>query len=375
MAIEVYQSTYDGNFINEFDREGLELAQFFSASPHFTIIDSFTTHWWSNRDWDGVDPDPPAVYTTHRHKGDPITDSGTRPSGPGGTYNIWHDLRDVGQTNDWIVIQCETTIHGSYGLPKWQCKIQWTNSTAFDDVSGLDYSLEGDIRFVAVRFSPHGGWDLEDVNPDFSPAGQSYSSSQNHNWYVGHRGSGDDTKWFFVVDDGQLLRFSRRDEKAYDMMNFAGFMGDITPVSGQADQPTPRAILTGEQADLTQVGTNTMFPEDIGLGGSDDPDVGFTGNFGFEDETGNWVTSQWTLPDGERLINYNSQPNRHASSFELDVIPYFLISATKGIVGTCPLIGRAYMPGFMLIASKSLLCWKAGYGLLCKWDGVTDLNF
>jgi len=374
MAIEVYQSQYAGDDYNNWPREAFELASFFSGSSHFTIIDSYTTHWWENRPWDGPLPTPYASYVGHRYKGDPIADTEARPSGSGGPYRVWEDTTDMGSANDWFVIQCETTIHGSYGLPKWQAKIQWTNSTGFDDVSGLNYGTEGSTRRFNVRFSPHGGWNLADTNPDFDPAGQSYRSSQNHMYTFGHGGSGNDTRWILVADDGQLWKMNRRNQSAFDAIYFEGYMGDIVPVAPAGDQPVPRVFHWGG-ADVDYVYTNGYLPEDSYVTGPSDT----YGGLAFEDESGLWVEEGFRLPDGQRMASYLTQPNRHAadllSQYEIDVLPYYLIGSTKGMIGTVPLVGRSYMPGFMLIANKQILCTKAGYGVLVKWDGSTDLNF
>jgi hypothetical protein len=369
MAIEVYQSVYAGNLSADFEREAFELATFFSNSPHFTIIDSYTSHWWSNRPFNGG-ADPPATYVAHRYKGDPIADTEVRPGGSGGPYKVWEDANDVGAVNNWFVIQCETTIHD--GLPKWQAKIQWQEApSGFADVSGLPYgTLVGSQ--MGWRFAAKGGWDLADVTPDFVPAGSLYRSSNNHVMYVGHGGSGQETRWFLVIDNGQLLRFNRRNVGAKEAMFFSGYMGDITPIAPAVDQPVPRIFLFGGQCQIATVVSNAFLPEDIYITAFSE----IYGGLCFEDEAGLWVETGWTLPDGQRMINYLSQPNRHAPTFELDVLPYYVVTSNgKGMLGTIPLIGRGYGPGFMLTANKTILTVASGYCPFFGWDGVTDLNF
>jgi len=344
MTVEVYQSIYAGEDYNNYPREAFELATFFSNSLNFTIIDSYSS-------------------LTGRYKGDPIADA------------VWTDWTlHIHQNNSWFVIQCETSIH--VGLPKWQCKIQWSNNVAFDDCSLPSYGYDGGTRVFVWRFSPYGGWDLADTNPDFNPTEYpstiSYRSSSNMKFYVGHGGSGNDTRWFLIADSGQLLRFNRRNQGAYDAMYYAGYMGDITPVDPVA-QVMPRVFFPGGQVSLDYVYTNGFLPEDVYTTGWSTS----YGGLGFENASRDWIEDGYTIPGGTNMVNYWSQPNKHAPSFQLDILPYFIISPhdTGCLLGTIPLIGRAYGPGFQLFDSKNWLSIVGAYGPVFKWDGSTDLNF
>lgn len=373
MTVEIYESGYAGQDYTNYEYEAFEMATYFSGSSHFTIIDSYTTHWWSNRPYLTDPPDPAdASYIPHRYKGDPIADTESRPGGSGGPYNVWHDQNDLsGDSNNWMVVQCETSLYPT--LPKWQVKIQWCNTVGFADVSGVDYGREGEIRQFCFRFAPYGGWDLADVTPDFNPTEYpgtiGYRSSGNDLMYVGSGGTGDDVRWYFIVDDGQLLRFNRRNEQEFNVMKYGGCMGDIIPVD-ITKQVMPRAWHVGNNTDVA-VGNNDVLPEISQSTGFDN-----NGGLAFEDASRNWVEHGYHMPDGQRMINYWSQPNKHSGSFQLDILPYFLLSNDLGgPIGTLPLVGRAYGPGFQLFDNKQWLSTKAGYTVVFKWDGSTDLSF
>jgi hypothetical protein len=369
MAIEVYQSSGQGNINWNYNVEAFEVASFFSQSAHFTIIDSYTTHYWNNY------PTIPKTYGVLRFNGDPIgTDDPARA--PGVKY--WDTADDVGADNSWFVVRCDTTRFGVLGLPSWEVKIQWVEGGAFDDVSGLDYGNEGLTQSMFWRFAPRGGWDLAPATPDFTLGGGSYRSSPNHEMYAGTGGSGDAHRWFFVVDDGQIIRFNRRNARAYEARWFGGAMGDvITPPVPIGTGPTmPRVWLVGGQVPLTTVGNNTFLPEDSYFTSNPGVMSETYGGVSFEDTGGNWVETGYRIPDGQRMVNYRSQPNRHAApNYQLDVLPYFVLANGYGLLGTMPLVGRTYGPGFGLFNNMNWLSMAGGYTPVFGWDGSTPLNF
>lgn len=348
MPVEVYQSANPGSYYTWFDDYGWELANFFSGSVNFTIIDSYSS------------------ARSLRYKGDPIADDD--PGRPGTKY--WDTVSDVGKSNDWIVVQCETTIHGALGLPKWQVKIQWSDSVAFDDVSGLDYGQEGSTRVFLARFAPKGGWDLADTNPDFAPAGSLYKSSQNRNF---SRDTGDaDSRWLLVANDGQLMNFDRKGSTSHIAENFIGYMGDYTPID-PTTQLMPRFYQWGGNANLlSTAASNGYLAHDNNVVGPNDQ----FGGLGWENPAGLWVTSGFTNPGFGQFLDAYSQPCRHALSQEVDMVPYYLIpSDGTGLIGTTPMVMRGYGPGFTLLAGKQWLSLGDGNTPFVNWDGVTALNF
>lgn len=64
--------------------------------------------------------------------------------------------------NSWFVAQAQkasATLNGDGSRP-WEAKFQFTDITGFDDcnVADVDYSGEGNVQRMYVRFSPDGGW-------------------------------------------------------------------------------------------------------------------------------------------------------------------------------------------------------------------------
>lgn len=350
MAVDVYQSTTISSNRDSYPDYAFILATFLSGSSHFTIIDSYSS------------------ARSLRYKGDPIADDD--PGRPGTKY--WDTSADVGNSNDWFVVQCETTIHGALVLPKWQAKFQWTHSVPFDDVSGLDYSSEGEYRVFLARFAPKGGWSLADTTPDFAPAGSLYKSSYNGNFARYTKTAIDtDNRPLFVATDGQLVAFDRKASTTYDAEYFLGFMGDYTPVS-PGSQPVPRCFLPGGNTGLRDSAANGFLAEDNAITG---PSVIY-GGFQYEDHNGLWQNTGYTNPRFSQILDYYSQPCQHAISQEVDMVPFFLVPSNGlGLVGTLPCVMRGYGPGMALLTAKE---WVSAGGGICPfflWDGATDLNF
>jgi hypothetical protein len=145
-----------------------EMAQYFSNSSLFTIIDSYS-------------------LTTDRYKGDPIDDS------------IWTSSASINMdSNPWFIIKSTT----SPTTPQWECKIQGHRpSTGFADPSAADYGTEGSGRVIRFRFAAYGGWNLADTDPDFvGPSSE--TSGNNIGYFVTHTGSGHQMKNYIIADDG-----------------------------------------------------------------------------------------------------------------------------------------------------------------------------
>ena len=349
MAVEVYQSVADSSWNasqnpdHDYPQEAWELASYFSSGSNFVIIDSYSS-------------------VAGRYKGDPITGGGP----------AWASKADIGSANGWFIIESV----GSPTSPQWQAKIQWTDEFVdFDDPSGLDYGFEATRSKVLVRFSPRGGWDLDDTNPDFNPVGYptnpTYRSSNNQYFHAGQNSvSG---RWFLVSDNGQLLRFGRTNTIPYRIFNWAGYLGDITPVD-PVTQVLPRVLIPAMSNSLGSL--DAIETADSILTG--DGQVVTWGEDGsglaFEDKDGNWQETGFMQPTATHIMNAFSQYNLHDIVPKLDTYPWYVISLTHGLLGTLPLLERGYGPGFTLVNTKQYLSTRAGYGALIKWDGVTNLN-
>lgn len=345
MAVEVYQSVADSSWNknqspdHDYPQEAWEMASFFSSSASFVIIDSYSS-------------------VAGRYKGDPITGGGP----------AWSSKADIGSANGWFVIQSV----GSPTSPQWQAKIQWTDEyTDFDDVSGLDYGYEANRSKVLIRFAAHGGWNLADTTPDFNPTGYptnpTYRSADNYLFHAGEDNIS--SRWFFVVDNGQLLRFSRTNTIPYAIRNWCGYYGDILPVD-PVSQVMPRVAMPGPYVE--------GYPNLNGEGNfyfltGDNYTVSSTG-IGFQDSSYNWVLTPYNQPSANHVFNALTQYNQYDVVPKLDTYPVYALSTTYGILGTIPLAERGYGPGFTLVNSKQYLSTRADYCVLIKWDGVTNLN-
>ena len=345
MAVEVYISSAESVYASstkDFAQEGWELASAFSAFSHFDIIDSYSS-------------------VVGRYIGDPIGDS------------QWTSKSDVGQSNCWIVIRSVL----SPISPQWEAKIQWTHSTPFDDPSGLDYGSEGNTYQLRIRFAAHGGWNTTslDFNPTGYPTNPTYRSSNNYNCYCGGYWLGNN-RWYLIADTGMFTRFSREGGTSIRIGTFGGFYGDIIPVDPVL-QPMPRVAIPSRLAsgDLNTLdgydSSNYVLSGDGNVNGWGET----AGGVAFQNVTYGWSETGYRQPTTGRLINYLTQYNRYDSTPKMDMLPFYVLSETHGMLGTISLIGRGYGPGFMLVDNKNWLATRHGPCCVFKWDGSTDLDF
>lgn len=261
----VYRGSIDGitGEYDNFEKQAFELAEAFSRSPHFEIIDSYTNKWWSNRPYDGdlIDPGPPPIYeppklvTSKRYKGDPIT--GTETRGGSFVYPIWYDwTEDIGEYDSWFVVECQTenpalAAMGFSGLPKWQMKIQWDGrfTGAYADVSdptGVKYpDYHGSDRCMLARMGAFGGWDLADVTPDFDPATPPLPagvtpSLQNSLFTMGS-GAADLRTQFVITAKGVVYVISTVSGGGKGFSYVGLIAGDVIPRT-VASMPMPRVV-------------------------------------------------------------------------------------------------------------------------------------
>lgn len=344
MAVEVYISSASGSRgVTGFDypQEAWELASFFSGSAHFSIIDSYSS-------------------VVGRYTGDPIF----------GGSPVWASKSDIGEANDWFIIE---SIGSTAASMQWQAKIQWTDGTAFDDPSGEDYNYEGQTGKLLIRFAPHGGWNTTslDFEPTGYPTNPTYRASPNYQFWLGSYYVADN-RWYLVADTGQFTRFSRENVSPMFIGNFGGFYGDITPVD-PVSQPMPRVAI------LPHVQDNSLNQIENGSGvlTGDNYTAGWDstgGGVAFQNATYGWSGTAYRQPTGTRLINYLTQYNKFDSTPKIDMLPYYVLSDTHGMIGTLSIIARGFGPGFMLVDNKNWLATRYGYGCIFKWDGSTDLD-
>ena len=346
MAVEVYMSHGRASSYDYLDLEFFDLASFFSASSHFTIIDSYSV-------------------TVGRYKGDPIANS------------IWTSRLSISENGSWMVVECQTYQVGHGSLPKWQAKIQVQGGGSFVDPSdptGVKYPKNhGSNSLIASRFAPWGGWDLEDTLPDFNPVAVAHPSSQNHQCNMSP--SANEARWFLICDDGWMLRFSRYHVSTFRPCRFGHFIGDVTPVDF-TDWPMPRAMLSSGQIheDFIPNVTGDLLCEGSYLSGSGDYSTTETyKGISFPDHNGNWIQEIFSVPDGS-MMPYAERRNPHAGGMEIGFFPYIPIpNTTKGTWFSIPGIRKGRGIGATLIYNKTWMCGADDYTVFFPWDGSTPL--
>lgn len=372
MAVQVLKGNSPA-YYGTFEQAGYDLAQFLSASPDFEIIDSYSSHWWSNY------PTTPPVYSGRRYKGDPMLQPPPGDPAERGSLPVWSNVSDVGELGDWIVVECQSSIHAGLGvtLPKWQCKIAWNGGSYAYDVSDPGDTIYGGTsywqRAIRSRFCPWGGWDLADSLPDFKPSGRPFpASGNNHGWALGHGGSSNDTRWYCVVDSGYLLTFSRRNQGAFDIMGLGCYIGDMRPtISGR--MPNPRVHIASGDFSVKY------------MQGVENNDACAESSYGsgipieFPDHNEDWVSaSSYRLPTGWFCMEGGrGQPNSHSASLEIDTFPFMPAPLTgddkQRVWFDVPAIRKGRCVGNTLFGNKQRVSTGEGYGLILPWDGSTSL--
>jgi len=357
-AIEVYKGTSYAGMPSYYDTEHFDMATFFSTSAHFTIIDSYSS-------------------IGGRYKGDPIADT------------VWTSDADLGEDNDWLVIQCETqhsqlTTLGYTGLPKWQCKFQFvTNGKNLADVSdptGVKYPKNhGTDNLLVHRFAPYGGWDLATATQDFNPASPPASgdvSTQNHNGDGGNH-SAQPVRWIQIHADGALMRLARYNDGAKQFYQVMLVIGDVIPVD-IIHMPMPRCAmgngygspdhLMGETANgrfipagIYETNTNNYSTTESQGGG-----------IAFWDHNEALVEEPYSMDEKDHwnLHAINSfPPTPKLELFPVMPVPY----STGGFWFSWPYVRKGYTIGTMLYDSKQWMSVGHGFGPLFAWDGSSDI--
>jgi hypothetical protein len=326
-----------------------EVAQTISGMTNIDIIDCYS-----------------AAASPTRYKGDPISNS------------VWTSGSDVDDENAWMVIECTTTRYPSLGLPNWQAKIQWCNTNGFDDVSGLDYDMEGYIRQIALRVAVYGGWDLADSNPDFSgPSGELSSKNKELVFTVGN---GVYLRSIFIEDTGTLAWIARYGFTGTEE-TFLGMiiMGEFTAIN-ETYQTMPRLFMTGKTAAMygavasnswiCEENTSTNYWSNTTLTTWSKTNLGI----GYVNPSGVWTEEAFQTQPGGILVNSMSQPTLHTVTPEMDVLPYLICTYSSRIIGELPLVAKGYGTGIRLFSDREMCSVASGYSLFLRWDGTTSLG-
>jgi hypothetical protein len=342
MTVKVTLSTIQDWGYTNFGARMFEKATFISTiSPNLRIIDSYSVS-----------------ATPNRYIGDPIADG------------IWTVAGDVNNENSWIVVECITHLYPTLSLPNWQCKYQWVNAAAFDDVSGLDYDMEGDVRVIAVRFAPYGGWDFDPSTPDFSgPAGQLSGSNKK----VGTSSApGTLLRNIYYEDVGQFMHLVQyKDVGTNELIKtLTTVMGDFTVIDSAA-QTMPRLHMntTFGNTVIDPPGNNSWICEDnfwsnTALTSWSDIHLGI----GYEAPNGTWTEEAFQTQTSDLLVNEYSQPTQHTTLFEMDVEPYLINTYSNGPIGELPGIGKIYGIGQDTFAANTWLSMGGQTCLAMRWD-------
>jgi hypothetical protein len=376
MAVEIYKSLV-ASHIYYYPLEVWGFGNFFSASSHVRIIDSYSSHWWNNY------PTTPKTYGTKRHKGDPFADV----DGSRGALTVWASSDDIGDTNDFIVVECQTTLYPLLGLPKWQVKIQWCGNFKYyfdvSDPTGVLYPKHHNThRCMVYRYAPWGGWDSADITPDFAAVpGVANKCTPNTRSSVSHFGGGEDVRDYIHLDDGQMLRWVRRNVSVTDSRptSLSIIAGDIAPID-PSYMPMPRAFFTNgvtSASPMGRTGAQSWWIKDgTQLGWSGNPLVNDSVYVTYWDESLVRVAEGFTCyPFSHLMDEGRTQPNVYTGGSEIELNPYIVMPyTTKSPLFSVPFIRYGYGGGHGLVANKQWFCPSlSDYCVYMKWDGVSTL--
>jgi hypothetical protein len=355
MANELLKSTTsDANYSTGWPSHTFQLASFFSNSSKFTVIDSYS-----------------ALSTPQRYKGDPITNGS------------WADAGDIDEDNSWFIVQSETWLTSQHqALQRWQVKFQCVDTAGFEDPSdpsGTTYTAyHGATGEILWRFSPYGGWDLEDTTPDFNPSG-GQSSFDNISLKCGHGGTGNDTRWYLVAGDGWICKFNRNNEDALEFWFWGGFIGDFYPIDSDC-QPMPRCI----------IGDGPLYISGLGDQYGICRNVNYADSIGFVNENLELVKTRFSIAFPYGLSwQLNAYASREKDLFSYIVTPkyepftsmgYTDNYAFNGPIGIIPALAIGRGVGMQPCGDKEWLSTtQASEGasnilsLYFRWDESSDL--
>jgi hypothetical protein len=154
-----------------------------------------------------------------------------------GTPTAWLTWNTPPPMSDhaWFVFQADNAselLDGS-GSYVWQAKVQVVNTSGvnFVDCSGVDYGLTTTDQIVAIRCSPHGGWDGPSTL-DFDPVSTADASDNSIvfeedgiDFNVHFAGDNDTISWFGIGGSIDYLRIR------------GCYLGMLTSADDETDDP------------------------------------------------------------------------------------------------------------------------------------------
>jgi len=322
-------------------------AQAFSDSLHFEIIDSFSN-------------------VKGRYKGDPVKDS------------IWESGADLGENDDWFIIQCQTELPalaamGFTGLPKWELKWQWCTRYQYladvSDPTGVKYPKNHNAEYYSwARFAPKGGWDKADSLPDFNPASPPLGGKSSSN---NHRVSGSAGWHEMICADGCVIVYQR--DANGNTIHIQFIAGDVIPPSVD-HMPIPRAFY-GQGSSSSGPGITEFLCEDgeWSNGGSNYETAESTdGGFAY------WDQDEVRREDCYMTQRCRALPqkfgNHHSPNMEIDTFPFIVIPSNPyGARFVLGHIRKGIGKGFMTYQNKTLMTGAAGWTAVFPWDGSSSV--
>lgn len=163
--------------------------------------------------------------------------------------SLWFDWNPLTQPtppwsdNSWVVFEAENAdpLLNNGGTMPWQCKLQITEATGFDDcnVADINYTYEGSTYMVAGRWSAMGGWNATTL--DFSPASGEEASYNIRLWGGDTNGRDENFYLEIVGDDDSIFWLGN----AYDAVGYpdyawqsrGGYMGMVQRRSSAITYP------------------------------------------------------------------------------------------------------------------------------------------
>jgi hypothetical protein len=360
-AVEAYIGTIGGisGDYPDYEQQAWELANALSASAHFNIIDSYST-------------------VVGRYKGDPVADA------------IWGSVSQVGDVNDWFVIECQTEnpalgALGYSGLPKWQMKFQWDgrftgNFIDVSDPTGVKYpKFHGEDRCFLGRFAPWGGWDLADTTPDFNPAtpplpSGAVPSSDNHSIYLGG-GDAPNRTQYIVKADGQLIIAATKAEGGNGFIRVGCIAGDVIPRE-TAVMPNPRAFY-GNGIGNDNMSFSGFLAEDgnwSNNGGDYDTVNSTDGGWAVWDWNNELVQSMYKTQRKSALMYAQANGNDPATPYRVNVSHPIIVflEKRKGFIFEIGHCRKMFGVALQATGNKQHLMLDYKWTAAIPWDGTTD---
>lgn len=208
-----------------------------------------------NRFWDSttrVNTSPAAwfwewLHFVNDHPGMTIVEAGTGTTSHGSAippaWLSWDRTTDPGALspplagNSWVVFRAVNAdpLLGGLGGMQWECKIQYTDGTAYVDPSGTDYGKNGGTHMVVLRAAPYGGWTGSPTWDFVAPAGEALPpdfrlyEGQDDDFYLDLVGDDDTIVW-----KGATCDVPTDDPRLYSR---GGYLGMIVRRSPNIEYP------------------------------------------------------------------------------------------------------------------------------------------